>query len=56
MDQEMSLIMNKARVKENFIHQWLEVYVSAIIEYGTSSTKKALRTLMKDLVVDKEGT
>ena len=51
----MCLIMNKTRLKEKFVHQWAEVYVSAIIEYGTASTKKALRTLMKELVVDREG-
>lgn len=51
----MCLIMNKTRVREKFIHQWVEVYVSAIVEYGTSSNKKGLRTLMKDLIIDKEG-
>ena len=47
--------MNKTILKEKFVHHWVEVYVSAIIEYGTASTKKALRTLMKELVVDREG-
>jgi len=51
----MCLIMNKTRVREKFIHQWEEVYVSAIVEYGTSSNKKGLRTLMNDVIVDKEG-
>ena len=48
--------MNKTRLQEKFIHQWVEVYVSAIVEYGTILVpKKALRTLMKELAVDKEG-
>jgi len=47
--------MNKTRLQEKFIHQWVEVYVSAIVEYGTTSTKKALRTLMKELAIYKEG-
>ncbi|XP_065907919.1 uncharacterized protein [Dysidea avara] len=54
IEQEMCLIMNKTILKEKFVHHWVEVYVSAIIEYGTASTKKALRTLMKELVVDRE--
>ena len=51
---EMGLIMNKPDIKQCFDSIWTE-YVPAILQYAKNNKKRALCTLMKNMVYDEDG-
>ena len=55
VEQEMTMILDKADVKSSFVTKWTENYTPSILEYASNSRKKTIRNLMKDIVYDEEG-
>ena len=50
-EQEFGLVLGRSNAKQAFVTEWCTKYIPAIISYGESNTKCAIREVLENLNV-----